>query len=338
MFREEYFPDNRQSSIVKNILWGIVLAGGEGSRLQNLAKRLYGYPRPKQYCTLTGTYSLIKQTINRASRIISNKNILTIVNRNHSKYYREELRNRPVETIIVQPCPRGTSAGILLPVAKIYKSDPDSTVAIFPSDHFILEENKFVNYIKEASLFVERNPDLIVLVGAHLDRIETGLGWIECGEKIHSYSDDLNFLHIVRFCEKPNLAVTASLFANGCLVNTFIVVGKSETILNLMKVHQPQLFESFIPIFNSLGTEHEKNSIKRFFNLIPEEDFSKEFLEKVCDHLIVLELPDVYWSDWGEEKRIAYDLEKFHLSFSNKINYRTAKTGTHNITTPHAVS
>src|ERR1035437_2593812 len=260
MFREDDLLNFHKTSMPKNNLWGIVLAGGEGTRLKNLVKRLYGYHRPKQFCTLTGARSLIKQTINRASKIIPSKNILTVVTSHHSKYYREELRNRPVETIIVQPCPRGTSAGILLPVAKIYKSDLDSTVAIFPSDHFILEENKFVNYIKEASLFVERNPDLIVLVGVHPDRIETGLEWIERGEKIHSNNDDLNFLHIDRFREKPNLAVTASLFASGCLVNTFIVVGKSKTIINLMKIHQPQLLEAFVPIFKSLGTRSEEHT------------------------------------------------------------------------------
>ena len=204
-------------------------------------------------------------------------------------------------------------------------------MAIFPSDHFILEENKFVNYIKEASLFVERNPDLIVLVGVYPDRIESG-------EKIHSNNDDMNFLHIGRFREKPNLAVTASLFASGCLVNTFIVVGKSKTIINLMKIHQPQLLETFVPIFKSLGTKHEKIAIKQFFTLIPEGDFSKDFLEKVCDHLAVLELPDVYWSDWGEEQRIAHDLEKFHLSYSNKIIYQIAATDANHFAAPPLAS
>lgn len=315
MFRNDKLLHTSQIKTKKYNLWGIVLAGGEGTRLQNLVKRLYGYARPKQYCTLTGTYSLIKQTIFRASKIISNKNILTVVNSDHSRFYKEELSNRPVETIIVQPCQRGTSAGILLPVAKIYKSDPDSIVAIFPSDHFIREENKFINYIKEASLFVERNPDLIIMIGIRPDRIESGLGWIEGGEKIQSFND-LNFLHIHKFCEKPNLAVTASLFESGCLVNTFIVVAKSRAIINQMEIHIPQLCKVFTPIFNALGTDNEEFTIRQFFKLIPEGNFSKDFLEKVCSNLAVLEIPDVYWSDWGEEHRIKYDMEKFHLSFS----------------------
>jgi mannose-1-phosphate guanylyltransferase len=60
MFREDYLLRFQQTSKPKNNLWGIVLAGGEGTRLKNLVKRLYGYHRPKQYCTLTGARSLIK--------------------------------------------------------------------------------------------------------------------------------------------------------------------------------------------------------------------------------------------------------------------------------------
>jgi mannose-1-phosphate guanylyltransferase len=318
MFREDDLLHFHQTSMPKNNLWGIVLAGGEGTRLKNLVKRLYGYHRPKQFCTLTGARSLIKQTINRASKIIPSKNILTVVTSHHSKFYREELCNRPEETIIVQPCPRGTSAGILLPVAKIYKSDPDSTVAIFPSDHFILEENKFMNYVREASIFVDRNPDLIVIVGIRPDKSETGFGWIEQGEKINSLND-LNFLQIRKFWEKPGLVIADSLFALGCLMNTFIVVGKSKTIINQMENRLPQLSEAFTPIFKSLGTENEKITIEQFFKLIPEGDFSKDFLEKICDHLAVLEIPDVYWSDWGEEQRITHDMKRFNLSFPHKI-------------------
>jgi mannose-1-phosphate guanylyltransferase len=230
----------------------------------------------------------------------------------------EELRSRPVETIVVQPCPRGTSAGILLPVAKIYKTDPDSIVTIFPSDHFIQEENKFINYIKEASIFVEKHPDLIVLAGIKPDKIETGLGWIECGYKIDLFND-LNFSRIRNFYEKPDAANASSLFASGCLINTFIVIGKSRTIVEQMKKNLPFLFETFDPIYESLGTKHEKEIIKEYFKLIPDVNFSKDFLEKVIDKLVVLEIPDVYWSDWGEEQRIMYDMKKYHLSFPHKI-------------------
>src|SRR5262249_21067056 len=44
-------------------LWAIVLAGGEGVRLQPLTRELYGEPRPKQFAALTGHATLLRQTL-----------------------------------------------------------------------------------------------------------------------------------------------------------------------------------------------------------------------------------------------------------------------------------
>lgn len=44
-------------------LWAIVLAGGEGVRLRPLTRRLYAEERPKQYAILTGSRSLLRQTL-----------------------------------------------------------------------------------------------------------------------------------------------------------------------------------------------------------------------------------------------------------------------------------
>ncbi|MFA6598275.1 MAG: sugar phosphate nucleotidyltransferase [Ignavibacteriaceae bacterium] len=334
MFREMISQPKEPSTTGKSNLWGIVLAGGEGTRLKNLVKRLYGYHRPKQYCTLTGVHSLIRQTISRASKIIPDNKILTVVTSHHSEYFREELSDQQEGNVIVQPCPRDTSAGVLLPVAKIYQSDPESTVIIFPSDHFIQEETKFINHVKEACTFVERNPGLIVMVGVRPEKIETGLGWMERGEKIHSFND-LNFHQVRKFWEKPDLKSTASLYASGCLVNTFIVIGKSKTIINQMRKHLPDLYEAFTPIMKSLGTKYEKIFIEQFFEFMPEVNFSKNFLEKINEHLAVLEVPNVYWSDWGEEERVTHDMKRFHLSFSHKIYQRKKTERLYRLTARH---
>jgi len=41
-------------------LWALVLAGGDGTRLQSLTRLIAGAPIPKQYCRLVGDRSLLE--------------------------------------------------------------------------------------------------------------------------------------------------------------------------------------------------------------------------------------------------------------------------------------
>lgn len=79
-------------------LWGIILAGGEGRRLQPFIRSYLGSERPKQCCALLGTHSTLRHTIARAERLILPERLLTVVTRQHLIYAQEELDDRP-------PCP-----------------------------------------------------------------------------------------------------------------------------------------------------------------------------------------------------------------------------------------
>jgi len=84
-------------------LWGIILAGGEGKRLQPFIRSRFGSERPKQYCPLFGDRSMLRHTLSRAERLIPPERLLTVVTRPHLDYAREELHDRPRGTVIVQP-------------------------------------------------------------------------------------------------------------------------------------------------------------------------------------------------------------------------------------------
>ena len=50
-------------------LWGIILAGGEGKRLQEFIRKRYGAERPKQYSAIIGKRSMLRHTLDRVEKI-----------------------------------------------------------------------------------------------------------------------------------------------------------------------------------------------------------------------------------------------------------------------------
>lgn len=61
-------------------LWGLVLAGGEGKRLEDYVRQLRGECLPKQYMNFIGTRSMIEHTFARAERLIPRERLLAMKN------------------------------------------------------------------------------------------------------------------------------------------------------------------------------------------------------------------------------------------------------------------
>src|SRR5271170_21544 len=67
--------------------WGIILAGGDGKRLLPLTRKISGDDRPKQFCALTGSETLLKQTQRRVGQMILGQQTLLVMTRTHERYY-----------------------------------------------------------------------------------------------------------------------------------------------------------------------------------------------------------------------------------------------------------
>jgi len=254
---------------------------------------------------------MLRHTIDRAERVVAPHRLLIIVNHPHLPYAQEELRDRSSETVIIQPCNRETVAGILLPLLHVHHRDPEAVVCIFPSDHFVLEEDRFLDYVKSAAL-VAGCRGLHVLLGADSDRPETGYGWIEVGEKIGLQGSE-ELYQVSRFLEKPNGYVAEALYVMRCLWNTLVLVGRADTLLELFQELAPEVFGPFQRIRAALGSALEEEAAREVYAKLPTINFSRAVLERSPQHFGVLRMKGVYWSDWGEEERIQSDLARFRL-------------------------
>ena len=280
----------------------IILAGGEGTRLTALTRKIAGLQLPKQFCAVVGEMPLLEQTRRRASRCIHHDLISFALNQEQERFFKPILKDVCVENLVVQPCNRGTAPAILYSLLRLTESAPDLSVLLIPSDHYISNEAALAGYIDLAFATVEMRPELTVLLGITPDEPETAYGWIEPGAILNMGHRDI--FQVRRFWEKPSPRIAQELLARGCLWNSFMIVGRASTLLSLFILATPQLYSEFWKIKPTLGTCFEGETVRRLYEQLPAIDFSHQILESAAN-LAVLRVSDVGWTDLGEPRRVS---------------------------------
>src|SRR5215813_2897126 len=91
------------TDLTNESLWALVLAGGDGTRLQSLTHLIAGAPIPKQYCRILGPRSLLETTLGRIAALVTAERTLAIINRDHLPIARSQLTSLASHNVLVQP-------------------------------------------------------------------------------------------------------------------------------------------------------------------------------------------------------------------------------------------
>ncbi len=288
---------------------GIVLAAGEGMRLRPLVSRLIGEILPKQYVSFVGRRSMLEHTLQRVERLIPRERLFTVVSESHLQQGAalRQIASRPPETVVIQPDNRDTGPGLLLPLVRLQRRYPEALVAVFPSDHFILEEDRFMAHVAIAFRFVEDDPSRIVLLGVKPDGPETEYGYI-LQEEEQGIRATPGLRGVARFVEKPPPEQARDLVARGGLWNTLVMIFRAETFLELVRAISPSLGIAFDDIARAIGTAGESERVREIYRRMPPVNLSRDLLENLPlaepSRLAVLAVRGVQWSDWGSEARV----------------------------------
>ena len=289
--------------------WGMILAGGDGTRLRSLTRRIAGDERPKQFCRLLGEKTLLEQTRQRAMCLLSPERTFTVVVRRHESFYAPLLGDVPSERVVVQPDNRGTAAAVLYGLLRLRAVAREASVAVFPSDHYISDDEAFMAHVESAFELVDAGPDRLVLLGVMPDAAEVGYGWIEPGKRIADLAWP-DAYQVSRFSEKPTPTLAQTLLTKGCLWNSFVMVGDVAALLALIKEAVPDLVDSFGPVLSRLTTPWEDASVRQLYSRLRPTDFSRQVLAVLPASLSVLALRGVAWSDLGEPCRVMRTLAR----------------------------
>ena len=281
--------------------WALILAGGDGTRLKSLTRKIAGDERPKQFCSVLGTRTLLEETQQRVALELSAKRTLYVVNRAHEAFYAPLLGRAPAQNILAQPGNRGTAPAILYSLIRIAAVDSHAIVAFFPSDHYISDNARFMAHIRSALNAARARFDRVVLLGLEPNGPEVEYGWIETGAPIDGHTQLFN---VRRFWEKPNRWLAEVLQLRGCLWNSFVMVGSVPALLEIIQRAIPDFYRFFTRRCPTFGSPAESRALAQLYRLIPEVNFSHQVLAPRPDRLAALKVTGVRWNDLGEPKRV----------------------------------
>ncbi len=286
----------------------LIMAGGSGTRFWPLSTE----ERPKQFLDLVSERSMIRETVDRVSKLIPAEKIFISTNVMYSGIIRQELPEIPERNIIFEPMARDTAACIgyaSLIIERMYK---DSIMAVLPSDHLIKKEEEFLRSLAYA--FEKAEENVIVTLGIKPSYPETGYGYIEyTAKKIESGEENKEFkaYKVKRFREKPNKEIAEKYIEQGnYLWNSGMFIWKTQYILKEIK----KLLETHKPVLEKIDLILNNCDLYRFYGEELSEYVKDEFsgFEKISIDFGVMEhaksvlvIPvDIGWNDVGSFKSL----------------------------------
>ena len=168
----------------------LILAGGAGTRLRPLSSD----ENPKQFLRIFDGRSLLQKTVARARRLTGAIYIST------NEQYAGKCRHDAGEmvNILTEPERRNTAPALALSCREIEAREGDATIAVFPSDHFIADEDEFARVIDRALTFAASS-DVLVTIGIPPTEPNPGYGYLQLGAPMAP-----GVFAVERFIEKPS--------------------------------------------------------------------------------------------------------------------------------------
>lgn len=264
-------------------MFGVILAGGSGSRLWPLSRELY----PKQLLTLNADKSLLQATFERLNNFIPAQNIISVTNSKHHSNIKMQLSKLSEDTVILaEPISKNTAPAIALSIKYIVENyNEDEIILVVPSDLQINDVEKFTQTIKSSEHFA--NEGFIVTFGIKPNYPETGYGYI-CTENEK----------VVSFVEKPNRQTAEKYIQDGNYFwNSGIFMFKASTIIKEFKKYCPEIDSVIKNIDFS-----EKSISFTEFDKMPNISIDYAIMEK-SSNIVMVELKSD-WKDLGSWKSI----------------------------------
>jgi len=286
-------------------VWGLILAAGDGKRLESLTTPRGGAAIPKQYCSLRAGPSLLHDALQRVLAVATPQRTCVVVAAKHRCWWTPQLERLPAANIIVQPENRGTALGVLLPLLHLRERDPGAHLVILPADHHVRMESHLARSLRTALELLTAKPEQTLLLGVTPEGADPDLGYI-LPEAARSAE---LALPVQQFVEKPPVKWAGELIERGALWNTFIIAASIPGLMQFFERRIPAIVaQMHAAVRRDAATAGAARAVAALYARLPTMDFSRDILPGQEASIRVVRVPACGWSDLGTPERVARTL------------------------------
>jgi len=266
-------------------LYAVILAGGSGTRFWPLSRK----SRPKQFLSLEGRQSLLKQTLQRISKKVPGQQILIVTNKDYSAPIIQQARvfKIPKKNILLEPSGKNTAPAICWVANEIYHRNQTAVMAVLPSDHLILNQQAFFKHWQRGVRLAQDGH--LVTLGIVPTHPETGYGYLKT-RRIRIKGKMV--WQVERFTEKPILSKARQfLRSKRYFWNSGMFFWRCEVILAEFQKYLPKVYRLF-------QGRSDLSSLRKIWPKLPSISVDYGILEKAKD-VVTIPAVDMGWSDLG---------------------------------------
>jgi len=266
-------------------LFGVILAGGSGTRFWPLSRSQY----PKQVLRLLGSESMLQATCGRLLPRIPEARLAVVTAASQADVIRLDLHRQGLGHVRLwlEPEGKNTAPAVGLAARLMDEEAGADIMAVFPADHYIRDTAAFHQALDQGAALAQAG--YLVTFGITPTRPDTGYGYLKAGEPLAAGG-----LKAAAFIEKPELSrAQAFLKEGGYYWNSGIFLFRRDVFLEAVARYLPDLHQGL----QGIGPEVAPEALAAAYNKLPSISLDHGLMEK-ADNVALVPV-DMGWSDVG---------------------------------------
>lgn len=285
----------QDSDSVLNRFYGVIPAGGTGTRLWPLSRAA----APKFLHDLTGSGStLIRATYDRLRPLCGGRTMV-VTGIAHRRAVLKQLPEIEDRDLVLESEPKDSAAAIGLAAAILHQRDPDTIMGSFAADQVITPVEVFQEAVREAIHTAAQG--YIVTIGIEPTHPSTGFGYIRAGAAL-DVPGAPSAHAVIEFVEKPSEEVALGYLESGSYSwNAGMFVAPVALMLKHLEANEPVLYEGLTEIAAAWDTPRRVEVARRVWPGLPKIAIDYAVAEPAAAAGDVAMIPGAFsWDDVGD--------------------------------------